>query len=56
MKQQHLKIILKLLRILYCADGKDFEKEFSFEIFEKSEIEIKVPKHTVVIITDKQTD
>ena len=46
----------KKINVLYCADGKDFEKEFSFEIFEKSEIEIKVPKHTVVIITDKQTD
>ena len=46
----------KKINVLYCADGKDFEKEFSFEIFEKSEIEIKVPKHTVVIITDKQTN
>ena len=46
----------KKIDVLYCADGKDFEKEFSFEIFEKSEVELKVPKHTVVKITDKNTE
>ncbi len=39
--------------VFYCADGKDFEKEFSFEIVEETKMEIKIPMYSVVMLRGK---